>query len=162
MTRRKLAIPEELFEDLRELGMKYSLTPEEMANQLLEKEMKRKPEPTQETKTGPRQISEQLKDRKVTWGIPKGTFALATLIDDVHFRRLRRWMNRKEPLEMVTNDSSNELMIINRELVDLYNAKAKRVDVAIDAGLVKEAKKLDVNIEEAATRHFKNVKRAYP
>ena len=164
MESKTVEIPVSLYEDLSELGEKHSLTPDQIANQLLEREMKRKQEqePTQKTKSKPNSLKADLKNHKVTWTTPKGTFALATLIDDIHFKRLRRWMNKKTPLELVTNSPGNELMIINRELVDQYNARAKCVNVELDAALVEEAKKLNVNIEEAASRHFKNVKRAYP
>ena len=42
-TKPELLIPLELYEDLSELGKKYGLTPDQIANRLLRKEMKRKP-----------------------------------------------------------------------------------------------------------------------
>ena len=38
---------------------------------------------------------------------------------------------------------------------------AKRIEVTIDPSLVAEAKKMNVNIEEATLRHFEDVKRKF-
>jgi hypothetical protein len=154
-TKPELLIPVELYDDLSELGKKYGLTPKQITNRLLQREMDK-------SEHGSQSFTKQLKDRKVEWAIPKGCFVVAHPISDIHFKRLRRWLDKKASLELLT-DSGHDLVIMNNEMVSNHNTKmSKRVNVELDAALVEEAKKLNVNIEEAATRHFKNVKCAYP
>jgi hypothetical protein len=76
----------------------------------------------------PRSFAEQTKDPKVAWAIPKRCFVVTTPISDVHFKRLRRWLDKKTHLEMMTH-AGHELIIINSGLVSTYNAKKARKDL---------------------------------
>jgi hypothetical protein len=163
---KKIQIEENVYLWLKAIAKDKGLTANEYANQLLKS--------AEATRYKPTTLAEDLKNPKVQWFVPKNGFVLATIISDEHYKRLRRWLIKDKPLRLSTG-SQNELIIENQQIMDRHNlAQAilaqklkkpkprKRVDVAIDAGLVAEAKKRNVNIEEATMAHFEDVKRSFP
>lgn len=159
---KKLFIEGNVYEWLESRAQTKGLTADEYASQLLESVLHR-----------PSTMAEDLKNPKMQWFVPKNGFVLATLISDEHCKRLRHWIDKKKPLDLITG-SQNELIIENREIMDRHNlAQAilaqklkkqkprKRVNVELDAALVEEAKKRNINIEEATRSHFEDVKRSF-
>lgn len=70
----------------------------------------------------PDSLAIDVRDRKVKWLMPKRAIVVATLVSDVHFRRLRRWIFNHEDLEMITGQH-NELMIVNKEVLARHKAR---------------------------------------
>ena len=63
-----------------------------------------------------------------------------------------------EAYQQLIKDELLESKRVNKEAY----LKSKRVNVPMDADLLAEAKKHDVNIEEATRKHFKDVKQSFP
>jgi hypothetical protein len=111
---KKIRIGKGTYHCLEVRAKEKGLTANEYANQLLEEQEAAHYKPTT--------LAEDLKNPKVEWAVPKNCFALATMISDAHFKRLRRWLDKKKHLELSTG-SKNELIIQNVEILERERLK---------------------------------------
>ncbi len=121
---KKLFIEENVYLWLKAIAKEKGLTANEYANQLLEAAEAAHYKPTT--------LSEDLKNPKMKWFVPKNSFALATMLSDAHFKRLRRWLDKKKPLQLYTGNK-NELIIENRQIIDKHNARKALTEDKQDA-----------------------------
>ena len=116
---RTIPIEENLHLWLKAIAKEKGLTADEYANQLLKAAEAAHYKPTT--------LAEDLKNPKKQWTVPKNCFALATMISSQHYRRIRTWIAKKEPLHLCTG-SQNELIVMNQQMLDKHNAKKAKTE----------------------------------